>query len=471
MRISHSRIASFAATGLVPLWLGFAVMIGGSSQPNQLSHLLLQFVGGIIAMACFIPAVNAPRSRTILLLSGLCSMLILWIVVQTLPLSKSVWSVLPDRSVIVEGWTYLGLNSDKAFPISFMPFETRTALLGFVPPVATLLLMLAIGRKKSGRTLYWVIPILGAVSALLGVAQVTTNADAVLRWHAITNPTFATGVFANVNHQSTLCLMCIPMTAALGARLRRDWEGGDDDVGKAAIVGGLLLTNLVGVLAAGSVAGYSLLLPILLFSFILFARTSHSGERGTRTILALSTATFLGSIALVASSPMLERLGVTSFEDGDLSRIGVWRTSSEIAETHLFVGTGLGTFTETYRLYEPDGNITNRFVNNAHNDYLQTLIELGIPGMLIIAAVIGLFLVAFVRTWMTRDDEEYRFRRAAAVAVFVPILHSFVDYPLRTPAIACLAVACLVLMLAPLRSKQRSTVSGPSEPRPGHAVI
>lgn len=467
----RDRFIGVASRAVAPIWLGGLILFGGSSQPDQLSHLGLQFAASLVVLCCIFPARNTQWSRAMTAFVALGCALITWAIFQTIPLSPGIWTELPDRTLVSESWVLLGLESNRAYPISFIPSETRTAIMGFLPALATLLLILAVGRKVAGPYLYWAIPIFGAASALLGIAQVTTSADQFLRWHSITNPTFATGVFANANHQSTLCLMCIPFAAALGSRLRRDWSGGDDDVGKAAFVGGLFLLNTVGVLTAGSFAGYSLLVPALIFSFFLFARTERSSEKRNHAPLIISAAIVLGSIALVASSPVLDGLGVTSFEDGDLSRLGVWRTSTSMAETHLITGTGLGTFTETYRLYESDANLTSRYINNAHNDYLQIVIELGVPGILVPGAMLVLFFICFARTWMGREDEEFRFRRASAVAVLIPILHSVVDYPLRTPAIACLATVCLVLMIAPLRRSKKPSKKESSEPSPGHAVI
>lgn len=469
--MSRHQIMSLAVTGFVPLWLGIVIALGGSGQQDQIAFNGLQFVGALIALVCIWQAFRAPWSKSMILFAGLAGLIIAWGALQTLPLSPAIWITLPDRSVLSDGWTALALDADQRYPISFIPSETRTSLLGFAVPVATLMLTLAIGRKQSGRLLYWAIPMLGALSALLGIAQVTTSADDILRWHAITNPNSATGVFANANHQATLCLMCVPWAAALGARVRRGWDGGDDDVGQAVIVGGLFLVNVMGVLTAGSTAGYILLAPTLIFSFLLFARASRSGERGTTATLAITTTTIIGSIALVASSPVLAGIGFTSFENNELTRLGIWETSTKIATTHAAVGTGLGTFTEVYRLYEPDSNITTQYVNAAHNDYIQVVIELGLPGALILSAMLILFLVAFARTWIIREDEDYRFRRAASVSVLIPILHSFVDYPLRTPAVACLAMACLVLMLAPLTKRKKPSTSDAPEQRPGHAVI
>jgi O-antigen ligase len=178
----------------------------------------------------------------------------------------------------------------------------------------------------------------------------------------------------------------------------------------------------------------------------------------------------LGSAIMVATSPILEGLGVTSFGDeGDLSRQGIWRVTGNILQEHALLGTGLGTFTEVFRLYETGDGLTTNFVNNAHNDYLQISVEWGVPGLLIVAAALLLFCRLFIRTWLRRQDQGYRLRRAASVSLLTLILHSMVDYPSRTPGIAGLAMACLVILILP-RHRESSRDVAP-EGRPGHVTL
>ncbi|MEL6830252.1 MAG: O-antigen ligase family protein [Pseudomonadota bacterium] len=388
--------------------------------------------------------------------------------IQLIPLPVDVWSSLPERTAIVEGWALLGLSADRVFPISLSPSETRTALLGIVPPIAMFLVLCAVGWRRAIWPFFWLIPVLGAVSALLGIAQVVSGNGAQLSWHDVANHGSAIGVFANANHQASFCLMCLPFTAALAGRHRQDWNAGDDDVAIAIAIFGLFALNLVGVLAGGSVAGYLLLIPVGVFSaFLLFGIRTKEGQRPI-----LLYATMAGSIAaavvLVVSSPVLDGLGITSFGDGDLTRRGIWSTSTEIATDQLATGAGLGTFTEAYRLYENDSNITTRFVNNAHNDYLQIAAELGVFGIALLGLGLSAFAILFFQSWTTRIDRDYRFRRAASVALLVPILHSLVDYPVRTPAIACLVAVCFAIMVLP---RNRIVEPKPTETRPGHVSI
>ena len=85
--------------------------------------------------------------------------------------------------------------------------------------------------------------------------------------------------------------------------------------------------------------------------------------------------------------------------NGTLQRIAIWRTSCEVAGDNLPFGTGPGDVTdELCRRYEAKGYtyILDRR-HNCHNQYLQHLVGLGIPGFLALLLFIGIPLVDAIR--------------------------------------------------------------------------
>ena len=83
-------------------------------------------------------------------------------------------------------------------------------------------------------------------------------------------------------------------------------------------------------------------------------------------------------------------------------------------------------------------------VNHAHNDYLEVLLELGVPG--------GLLILTFLAWWGRRAVQIWRsgsttpFAWAAMVATATLLAHSIVDYPLRTAGLGSVFIACCVIM-------------------------
>ncbi len=100
-------------------------------------------------------------------------------------------------------------------------------------------------------------------------------------------------------------------------------------------------------------------------------------------------------------------------------------------------GWGLGTFPTVYPSYR--SFYTNLFVNEAHNDYAQLLVETGLLGF-------GLMLWFLVRLYQyglpTSRRWEFKWDGAVSLAALLGctglLLHSFVDFNLQIPANAAL---------------------------------
>ena len=99
---------------------------------------------------------------------------------------------------------------------------------------------------------------------------------------------------------------------------------------------------------------------------------------------------------------------------------------------------------------EDPAKVDRYYVNHAHNDYLELAIETGLPGMILML----LFLAWWGRSvWrMLRSPSADHFAMAGAIASAAVLLHSVVDYPLRTAAMSAVFAICLALILQSRRS-------------------
>ncbi|MER8543502.1 O-antigen ligase family protein [Mesorhizobium sp. M1334] len=93
-------------------------------------------------------------------------------------------------------------------------------------------------------------------------------------------------------------------------------------------------------------------------------------------------------------------------------------------------GVGFGNFQNAYQIYEREGMIFRQYVNHAHNEYLEIAFEGGVPAILLMAVYFVLLFAALVR--VRRDP----LQKAAFLSVSFLLIHSLVDYPLRTGALA-----------------------------------
>jgi len=444
---------------LVAAFLIGAFLTGGASLEGDVQKAVFLAVSGLVlAGLClfggrwFSPAILAPLAFAGLFAATVLGQLIAWPGVEALP----------DREIARAGLETLG-QSPAGLPLSLAPEATLISLLSLLAPLCGFSLIAALNWKSGAAFLKWLIPLLGAGSACLGLAQVIFSGNRELYLYDFTAIGSPVGFFANPNHQASFLLMCLPFVAVLAADLRRDWEGDDREVALAAGIGALGLLILTGIFGAGSAAGYLMLAPVLLLSVsIALTRRRKEARRSFPVLLAISALLAVAAMG-VFSSPRLSGLGQTSMDDGPASRTGMNRVGLEILERHWAAGTGLGSYSEVYSLYEDPETVPYTYVAHAHNDYLEWLVELGLPGALILAAFLIWWLFCFARLWLSSQADALALRRAASAACLVPILHSLVDYPLRTQALLVLAAMCLAVMLGPKVRAGQAEKEAPAE--------
>jgi O-antigen ligase len=118
---------------------------------------------------------------------------------------------------------------------------------------------------------------------------------------------------------------------------------------------------------------------------------------------------------------------------GATGRIAIVRDSLKMVWQRPILGWGLGTFPIAYPSFR--SFFTNLWVNEAHNDYVQTLVETGIVGFACAAAFLFLLCRAGLRNsrcW--RREKESRVALAAFIGCLGLLIHGVVDFNLQIPA-------------------------------------
>jgi O-antigen ligase len=146
-------------------------------------------------------------------------------------------------------------------------------------------------------------------------------------------------------------------------------------------------------------------------------------------ILVFGTVLYLGG-----GDALFRGIGISN-ASGDLTsgRTHYWAIAIKVFLEHPILGTGYDSFGAAYTKFDT-WNGTLR-VDQAHNEYLQTLADSGLVGFACIAAFIYLL---FKKGLGTISAVGSSFRRNAAVGAlagcFGILIHSFFDFPLRTPS-------------------------------------
>jgi O-antigen ligase len=446
----HNRVHQAVA----PTYLFLCLLIGGSAQ-GVWGNMLLQLLG--IATVAWAAAARVQEplvapARQLLLLA---SVAIVVVVLQLIPLPASVWPNLGGRPAIASGYRVLGLAT-PAFPISLTPYKSLDSLLGLIPPLAV---FCAVVRLKAYRPSWLAAALVAGTVAgiLLGALQVANSDPESLRWYpyAETNYGLAVGFFANANHMAILLVITLPFLAAVLAAGRRiNFQRYTALV--AAVVGAGLLI-LVGIALNTSLAAYGLALPVLAASLLIVI---PQRSRARPWLLAAAGLLLIGVVAALANSTVGSAKIDQDTASSVQSREAILATTANALTDFMPLGSGLGSFREVYQMYEKPAEVTPTYVIHVHNDYVELALETGLLGIAVMLMFLAWWGAAVWRVW--RSAEAGPFARAASIASAAILIHSLVDFPLRTAAIS----ACFGMCLALLADRRTPPATEKSDLRP-----
>jgi O-antigen ligase len=424
---------------VAPAYLFACLILGGSAQ-GIWQNMLLQLVGlAIIAWAALDRGGEpvAPAARHLLLIA-ICAIAV--VAVQWIPLPPAIWSNLGPRKAIAEGFSSLGLQVPFE-PLSLNPAGGLNSLLGAIPPLAIICAMV---RLKAYRPLWLVVALIGGTMAgiALGALQVASSSGGeISSWYLYpeTNPGRGVGFFANADHMATLLLVTIPFLAATIAGAKK--RGKQQYSAVAAVVAGIGILVVVGLALNGSIAGYGLTPAMIALSILIFVPPA---SRLRYWILGLAALLAIGFVVALESTAIGETEIGQHATNAVQSRVEILSTTSHAVRDFMPFGSGLGSFRQVYPLYESWTDIPSTIVIHVHNDYAEVALELGIAGVVLMLAFLAWWALAVARIW--RTAEAGPFARAAAIASAAVLIHSLVDFPLRTAAIAACFGMCVALL-------------------------
>lgn len=391
-------------------------------------------------------------------LAWLVGAIVLLPLLHLIPLPPSLWTALPGRTLVADMFAAAGVGLPWQ-PISMVPAATLNALLSLMLPVAALLLCFSLGRVQQTGML-WLFIGIGMVSGLLGLLQAIGPQNSILYLYRITNNDMAVGLFANRNHQAIFLACLLPLLAAHVSLVngRREVILFHKTLASAAA---LFLIPLI--LVTGSRNGMILVIFSIPAAYWIYRAPTPVGRNiELSSVRKLSFAAYaaVGTalIALLAfasfRSPAFQRL----FAD-DLAADLRWTafpTLMRVIGDMFPVGSGVGSFVEVYKVYEPDKLLSPNYFNHAHNDYVELLLTGGLPALLILGFAAFLLIAAGKKA--VRPDAKLAashkdlilLRTGVAVLVLLAIA-SVGDYPLRTPSLAVFAAVAIAWIVAALR--------------------
>jgi O-antigen ligase len=446
--------------GVVPAYLLLCLMLGGASAGGFWANMILQLLAIPIILWSLLVRRSAPMSSAARQLLVLLVLMLLLIGLQLVPLPPSVWTELPGRGPVAEGFALLG-RPLPWLPLSLAPQRTISSALWLLPAIAVLLGIVRLGSFRAS-WLAWAIAAVTIVSVAIGALQIAGGDSSPWYFYEITNFGSTTGFFSNANHMATLLVSAIPFLAALYLSARSKGRSVQRSSALFVILAGALTVVLVGIAVNRSLAGLGLAVPVLGASLLMLLSRRRRIPAWSAAVIGLLT---LGSVALVFSSPFGNNLTTVEARGSQESRYASFTLTAEAAKDYLPLGSGIGTFQEIYPGYEDPAAVTRFFMNHVHGDYIELALETGLPGLLLILLFLAWWTRRAVAVW--RAEESDYFARAATVASAAILAHSIVDYPLRTAAISALLALCCALMAEP-RARVRQREPQPREKQARH---
>jgi len=259
------------------------------------------------------------------------------------------------------------------------------------------------------------------------------------------------GPYVNHNHYAGLMEMLMPFPLVLAAT---HFTSGNRKI----VVAGIAALMAASIFLSGSRGGMAAFIAQMVVLGVLMARKREGGWRqplmlGSFLAVVIVFLVWMGGNALTQRLISIHSEAREEINGG--IRLGIDRDCLRMLIKRPILGWGLGTFPTVYPEFR--SFYTNFFVNQAHNDYLQLLVETGLAGFSI--AVWFLVLVfrqaaGKLKNWT--ETASGSMTMAALLGCVGILVHSFLDFNLQIPANAALFyVLCAIAASAPLQESQR----------------
>ncbi len=341
---------------------------------------------------------------------------------------------------LLAGWIGIQLISG----ISFDFYSTRSDLIKTIGYTAFAFSTICLLRNpRRFEVVIYVVVVTGLLQALVGTFQLLV----------LDNPP-ARGSFINRNHYAGYLEMVLGL--GIGLLIARMADKPEEETWLSNILGLItgpqarlrliLIVVVVGLVLSRSRGGnMSFFIAVLLTSGAAMVIT----RQFSRKTMVLIASILIIDAFLVGSYFGVDRVAerVQNTTLATESRDEVSAYTLNMLKDHFLVGTGSGTYEIAFPAYR--GDDISRRVTHAENDYLEFMVELGLPGI----ACLLLILFAGLRgqTLLLKRSQYLKgIGFGCMLGTCSLLLHSAVDFNLQIPSNTILFVLLLSMPLAAL---------------------
>jgi len=341
------------------------------------------------------------------------------------------------------------------------PHDTvALALLYLAYGMLCFLVAQALLRGAQARSLALIVSVYGAALAVFSLLQ-GISSNGKLYW--IRQPRMGGwiyGPYVNHNHYAGLMEMLVPIPLIVSlTRLAPAKVRAVAAATAAVMVGTIFLSGSRGGMMA------------IFAEMVILAALLVKQKRGLRTAIGIGVflAIVVGLLVWIGGGELSKRIATVGPGHTELSgdiRANINRDGLRMFLKRPLLGWGLASFPIVYPQFRTF--YTNFFVNEAHNDYLQLLVEMGVLGFATMAwFVVTLYSRALKKIGNWTGEMSGAVTLACLLGLSGILVHSAVDFNLQIPANAALFyVLCTVAASEPFvkpARKRRAVRSQPPE--------
>jgi O-antigen ligase len=373
--------------------------------------------------------------------AGAASLFLLWVAKQVL---DGAVKVKGNPIFLPMGAFGLLVATQLLFRRTAYPHDTVALALQYVA-YATLCFLAGqtLLRGSQARSLAVIVSFYGAALAAFALLQgIAPNGK--LYW--IRQPRMGGwiyGPYVNHNHYAGLMEMLVPIPLVLSLTRLASSRARTAAAAAAAVMAGTIFLS-------GSRGGMlAIVVELLVLAGLLIKQ-----KRGLRTAIGVTVfmAIIAGLLVWIGGAELSRRIASAGPQHSELAsdiRSYINRDGLRMFLKRPILGWGLGAFPVVYPEFRTF--YTNFFVNEAHNDYLQLLVETGLLGL---ATMLWFLATIFRRAPKKIGHWESEMSGAVTLACLLGLsgilVHSAVDFNLQIPANAALFyVVCTIAAAKP----------------------
>jgi O-antigen ligase len=360
------------------------------------------------------------------------------------------------------------IAAQLAFRMTAYPHDTASlALQYFAYALLCFLAGQTLLRGPQARSVALIFSIYGAALAGFALLQGISSNGKLYWMRQPRSGGWIYGPYVNHNHYAGLMEMLVPIPLIVAlTRLAPPKVRAVAAATAAVMVGTIFLSGSRGGMLA------------ILAELIILAALLVRQKRSLRTAIGIGVflALVVGLLVWIGGGELSKRIATAGPGHSELSsdiRTYINRDGLRMFLKKPLLGWGLGTFPIVYPEFRTF--YTNFFVNEAHNDYLQLLVEMGVLGFAtMVWFVVTLYIRAFkkIKNWPTEISGAVTL--ACVLGLSGILVHSAVDFNLQIPANAALFyVLCTIAASEPFAKparKRRAVRSKPAEQVPQESL-